>query len=91
MGERDEEGVTRPGETPISRARAKSSSKPLILGLLAKEGAVLEFSAGAIGISLPESWGVGDAVANARSNASIYRLHTIGETGDPIAAPCICW
>ena len=59
MGERDEEGVTRPGETPISRARAKSSSKTLILGLLAKEGAVLEFSAGAIGVSLPESWGVG--------------------------------
>ena len=34
-------------------------------------------------------WGV---VAKARcSNASMYRLHTMGETGDPIAAPCICW
>ena len=34
-------------------------------------------------------WG---AVAKAHSsNASMYRLHTIGETGDPIAVPCICW
>ena len=41
MGERGEEGVARPVFT-ISRPRVKTRSKPLLFGLLAKEGAVLQ-------------------------------------------------